>query len=147
MAYQNAHVKTVIQVLHDGSRGFTDLGERLHAPELRAFFVEEARNRATFAEELEAEYGTDSGESNDLGGTTAGTVHRIWGDLKSDLRGGDHTLLATAEQGEDAAKKAYSTALDDKMIAGNLRDILERQQAHILRSHDRVKSLRDGAAS
>ena len=42
-------------------------------------------------------------------GTTAGTLHRVWGDLKAKLGGGDHTLLETAEQGEDVAKEAYKT--------------------------------------
>lgn len=143
MAYQNAFVKTVIQVLHDGERGFADIGEHLKNLSTKAYFVQEAQTRGTFARELEAEYGTIDGESNDIGGTAAGTVHRIWGDLKANLGGGDHTLLETAEQGEDAAKKAYKEALEDTSVSGALRSILLRQQPHIQASHDKVKALRD----
>jgi uncharacterized protein (TIGR02284 family) len=146
MANQNELVKIVIEVLNDGAKGFPDIGEHLKDPSAKSFFMQEAQTRATFARELEAEYGTTSGESNDIGGTTAGAVHRVWGDLKANLGGGDHTLLATAEQGEDAAKKAYKEALEDNSISGNLRSILTRQQQHIQQSHDKVKALRDSKA-
>ena len=48
-------------------------------------------------------------------GTVSGAVHRTWGDIKAHLGGGDHTLLETAEQGEDAAKKAYKDALEKEL--------------------------------
>lgn len=143
MAYQNDKVKTVIQVLHDGERGFADIGEHLKDAQLKSYFIQEAQTRGSFARELEAEYGTTTGESNDIGGTAAGTIHRVWGDLKANLGGGDHTLMETSEQGEDAAKKAYSEALQDDSISGSLRSILTKQQAHIQQSHDKVKAFRD----
>ncbi len=147
MANQNEYVKTVIQVLHDGEKGFPDIGEHLKDPQAKAFFMQEAQTRGSFARELYAEYGSTTGESEDIGGTAAAPLHRLWGDLKANLGGGDHTLLETAEQGEDAAKKAYAAALGDTSISGALRTILLRQQTHILASHDKVKALRDQFAS
>ncbi len=146
MAYQNALVKTVIQVLHDGERGFADIGEHLKNPSAKTYFMQEAKTRGTFATELESEYGTDSGASTDIGGTAAGTVHRVWSDLKANLGGGDHTLLESAEQGEDAAKKAYKEALEDTNVSGAMRSILQRQQQHIHDSHDKVKAMRDSTS-
>ncbi len=143
MANQNEYVKTVIQILHDGQRGFADIGEHLKDPQLKSYFMQEAQTRGSFAQELEAEYGTTNGEANDIGGTAAGTLHRVWGDLKANLGGGDHTLMETSEQGEDAAKKAYATALGDASISGTLRSILLKQQTHIQASHDKVKAFRD----
>lgn len=146
MAYQNALVKTVIQILHDGQKGFVDIGEHFKDPTAKAYFMQEAQTRGAFATELEAEYGTDSGESNDIGGTAAGAIHRVWGDLKANLGGGDHTLLDTAEQGEDAAKKAYKEALEDTDVSGSMRSLLQRQQQHIQASHDKVKAMRDSTS-
>ena len=54
---------------------------------------------------------------------------------------GDHTLLATAEQGEDAAKAAYEKALKEK-LPGDILDVLRTQQAHIIQSHNKVQNLR-----
>lgn len=143
MADTSELVKTVVQVLNDGERGFADIGENLKSPEFKTFFLQESQTRGQFAREVEAA----AGISNDVGGTTAGSVHRVWGDLKAKLGGGDHTLLETAEQGEDAAKKAYQEALADSSLESNVRAVLQRQQPHIQASHDKVKAYRDSTAS
>ena len=140
MADQDKAVKAVIAVLNDASKGFPDIGEHLQDPTAKAFFMAEAHTRATFASELAAQVMTSSDE---VGGTGIGAVHRVWGDLKANLGGGDHTLLATAEQGEDAAKKAYKEALESTDLTPALRDTLTRQQTHIQASHDKVKAMRD----
>jgi hypothetical protein len=66
----------------------------------------------------------------------------VWGDLKAHMGGGDHTLLETAESGEDAAKKAYKEALEDTETPSGVRAVLLRQQLHIQSSPDKVKALR-----
>jgi uncharacterized protein (TIGR02284 family) len=78
-------------------------------------------------------------------GSVSGALHRTWGDIKAKLGGGDHSLLVTAEQGEDAAKKAYKDALDEELPLP-IRQLLTEQQSHILTSHDYVKSHRDATA-
>ncbi len=145
MADQNTLVKAVIAVLHDGEKGFPDIGEHLKNPEGKTFFMQEGKTRGEFARELEAALGTSG--SDDVGGTAAGAVHRVWGDVKASLGGGDHTLLETAEQGEDAAKKVYQEALAGGLQSSSLQSILSRQQQHILQSHNKVKAMRDSLAS
>jgi uncharacterized protein (TIGR02284 family) len=63
---------------------------------------------------LEAELALAKGNTKDIGGAATGAIHRTWADLKASLGGGDHSLLETAEQGEDAAKKAYREALEER---------------------------------
>lgn len=136
-------VKTVIQVLHDGHQGFAKIAEHLEDSSAKAFFIEESDTRRAFEHDLKTAAGI-AGE--DVGGTAAGTVHRVWGDVKAHMGGGDHTLLATAEQGEDAAKKAYKEAIEDNDTTHAVRDVLLKQQLHIATSHDKVKTLRDSKA-
>ena len=138
MADANELVKTVIQVLTDGQRGFADIGEHLKDPQMKAFFMSESQTRGEFARQVQTASGLE-----DVGGTAAGSVHRVWGDLKANLGGGDHTLLETAEQGEDAAKKAYKEALEDTSLSSPVRAVLQQQHGHIVSSHDKVKALRD----
>jgi uncharacterized protein (TIGR02284 family) len=139
MAEVNSSVKTVIEVLHDGHEGFAKIGEHLENASAKTFFLEESSTRAKFEHELKHA----AGVTEDVGGTAAGGIHRVWGDVKAHLGGGDHTLLETAEQGEDAAKKAYKEALEDQDIHSSIREVLVRQQSHIAASHDKVKALRD----
>jgi uncharacterized protein (TIGR02284 family) len=142
MADEKDLVKDVVQVLHDGHKGFVDMCEHLTDPVVKAYFVKEAATRGEFEHELKRA----AGIHEDVGGTALGAVHRTWGDLKVKLGGGDHTLLETAEQGEDAAKKAYKDALAGQLRPA-VRDILIRQQAHIVASHDQVKAFRDSKAA
>jgi uncharacterized protein (TIGR02284 family) len=139
MSEVNGSVKTVIEILHDGHEGFDKIGEHLEDPTAKRFFIDESQTRAKFEHELKHA----AGVTDDVGGTAAGGVHRVWGDVKAHLGGGDHTLLETAEQGEDAAKKAYKDALEDQDIHSSIREILVRQQSHIAASHDKVKAFRD----
>ncbi len=138
MADSNDLVKAVIEVLNDGKTGYADIGEKITSPELRSFFMSESQSRGTFSSELSAAAGM-----HDVGGTATAAVHRSWGDLKSKLGGGDHTLLETAEQGEDAAQKAYQAALGDSAITGPVRALLQKQHSHIQSAHSKIKAFRD----
>ena len=71
--------------------------------------------------------------------------HRAWGDLKAKFGAGDHALLETAEQGEDAAKEAYADALNQDLPLP-VRQLLAEQQEHILISNDYIRSKRDAPA-
>ncbi len=136
-------VKNVVEILHDGHKGFADLAELIKDPQVKAFFIKESQTRVEYASELESAAGLKREE----GGTAAGAIHRAWGDVKGKLGGGDHTLLETAEQGEDAAKEAYQKALKENVITGNVRQILTKQQNHIQQAHDQVKAFRDRKAA
>ena len=147
MAFENKLVRTVIEVLHDGEKGFRSLGEEIKDSTARSFFISESSTRGKFASELEAALGTSTGEAVSEGGTASGTLHRAWGELKAKMGGSDHTLLETAEQGEDAAKKAYEEALKAKDIPPTVLTILRKQQSHIMQAHDKVKAMRDATAA
>ncbi len=137
-------LKSLVETLRDGHEGFTDLGNRLQDPTARRFFMEELQVRSNYAGELENEMHRMGVKDVKVSSSVSSAAHRIWGELRAKVGGGDHALLATAEQGEDAAKKAYADALNEELPA-NVRELLANQQAHILQSHDKVKALRDSA--
>ncbi len=135
-------LRSVIQALIDGQEGFKKIGESLSNPTLKEYFLSESLTRAQFrgvlVEILHREGVHDVNES----GTATGKIRRAWGDLKSALGGGDHTLLATAEEGEDEAVHAYSKAMED-FLPLPVRQLLTAQAAHIEASHNFVKTARD----
>ena len=146
MAFEESVVRTVIEVLHDGERGFASLSERLKEPRLKTYFLEESSRRGTYAGELESALGSVTGKNIEEGGTATGAIHRVWAELKSSLGGGDHALLETAEQGEDVAKKAYAEAVKVDGMPPSIRELLSKQQTQIIASHDKVKAMRDSLA-
>ena len=133
---------SLISTLQDSQRGFADIGEHLKDETLKRYFLAESLKRANFRAELENELHRMGEHDVDESGTAAGAIHRVWGDLKARLGGGDHTLLETAEQGEDVAKAAYKDALEQDLPLP-LHQIVAEQQAHVLTSHDYVKRARD----
>jgi len=140
-------LESVIKVLVDGQKGFADLGEHLQDPALKKYFLAESLKRAHFRGDLE-EILHQAGvhDIKDSSGSALGSLSRMWGDLKAKVGGGDHTLLETAEQGEDEAKSAYADALDQELPLP-VRQVLAEQQAHILNAHNHVRDHRDALAA
>ena len=136
----------VIEVLQDGQKGFAEIGEHLKDEQLKKYFLAESLKRANFRGELENVLHREGVADVKQSGSTGGAMRRAWVDLKSKLGGGDHTLLVTAEQSEDVAKKKYKEALEQD-LPFPVRELLATQQAHILTAHDYVKRHRDALKS
>ena len=140
MANDDTSIKALISVLRDGEKGFADVGEHLQHPEHRSFFVTESQVRGKYANELERTVNQVTDADVHETGTTLGTIHRTYTDLKAKLGGGDATLLETASLGEDAAVKAYQTALDDTAVSDTVRALIAQQLEHVKQSQMQVKS-------
>jgi uncharacterized protein (TIGR02284 family) len=95
-----------------GQEGFQRIGEHPKDDILNRYFLAESLKRAQFRGELETMLHAEGDHDPKESGSVGGAIHRTWGDIKAHLGGGDHMLLETAEQGEDAAKKAYRDALE-----------------------------------
>ncbi len=140
-------LKNVINVLQDGQKGFADLGEHLKDDTIKRYFLAESLKRANFRAELENELHRHGVKDVHEEGTTLGAIHRTWGDLMAKISTpDDHSLLATAEQGEDKAKATYKDALEQELPLP-VRQLLTEQQAHIISSHNYVRDHRDALAS
>jgi uncharacterized protein (TIGR02284 family) len=142
----NRALESVITSLLDSQKGFADIGEHASDARLKQFFLTESLTRASYRGDLEEVLHQNGVHDIKESGSTMGTLQRAWGDLKAKLGGGDHGLLATAEQGEDEVKKAYADALNQDLPLP-VRQLLATQQEHILESHDFVREQRDGPAA
>jgi uncharacterized protein (TIGR02284 family) len=135
-------LNSVISILIDGQEGFQKLGDEFKDENLRLQFLSESLTRAQFRGNLETVLHQEGVHDIKESATANGTALRIWAELKSKLGGGDHTLLETAEQAEDAAVQAYDEALATELPLP-VRQILSSQAAHIEEFHDFVKAARD----
>ena len=88
-----------------------------------------------------------------LGGSIAegtmasGKIYRAWMDIKTMFSGHDrHAVLANCEAGEDAAQKAYTSALEEEHLPSFLKQMIAEQQQMLKYSHDEMKSFRDQTA-
>jgi uncharacterized protein (TIGR02284 family) len=135
-------LQELIATCRDGQNGFRDAAGHTKDAKIRSFLLEQSLERARFAGELE-DLIREFGESNpDRTGSVAGTLHRKWFDTKAALGVGDHSILESAEQGEDSAKKTYEKALRASLPA-NVLEVVRRQAESVRAAHDQVKLLRD----
>lgn len=85
------------------------------------------------------------GGEMETGTTNSGKIYRAWMDVKAVFTGHDrHTVLSNCEAGEDAAQKAYATALADETLPAFLKEMITKQKQIFKASHDEVKAFRDG---
>jgi uncharacterized protein (TIGR02284 family) len=135
-------LRSVIQVLIDGQDGFKKLGEQIKDEALKEYFLAESLTRAQFRGVLESILHQEGVHDVKESGTAAGTIRRAWGDFKSALGGGDSSLLATAEEGEQEAIEAYAKA-SETYLPLPVRQALTTQAAHIDKSHEFIKAALD----
>lgn len=136
----------LIRINHDRVVGYEKAIEELKDgdADLKALFERYVLESKQYGQELTSEVSSLGGNPAD-GTTNSGKIYRVWMDLKATVTGHDRkTVLDNCEYGEDAAQKAYDTALNsDVELDPSLRDLIVRQKASLKSGHDDVKRLRD----
>ena len=135
-------LNSLIALNRDDQKGFQEAAEKIDAPEMKTYCLEQCRSRAHFVGELQTQVHSLGSEPENTG-TVSGALHRGWMDLKSALGGGDHAILAATEAVEDHALSTYRKALTESLPA-DVRDTVERQFESVKQSHKKVKAMRDG---
>jgi len=84
------------------------------------------------------------GGTPDEGTTISGKIYRAWMDVKATFGGDDAKgILESCEGGEDAAKRAYNSAIESGYLDTQSHAIIMHQKQEQQQSHDKVKALRD----
>jgi uncharacterized protein (TIGR02284 family) len=131
--------------LKDGENGFRTAAEGLQDPQVKSLFQQYSRQRADMAREIQSEVRRLGGDP-EVAGTFAGAAHRGWINITSIVSGKDDgSIIAEAERGEDAAKRAYEEALRAPLAAQTLA-LVREQSMKIHDAHDRVRSLEKATA-
>lgn len=103
--------------------------------------IAESRSYVTDLSKYVAASGEDPSDKTML----SGKIYRAWMDVKATFSGKDRkAILASCEFGEDAAQKAYDSALSsDADLPTEVRQLVMDQKTSLRKSHDRIKALRD----
>lgn len=134
-------INDLIETCKDGEKGFRDAAEGIQDANVRTLFMEYAQQRAEYARELQSAV-TSLGQDAETTGSTAGTLHRGWLNLKSAITGkNDKAIIDEAERGEDVAVDAYQKALA-KDIPSDLKAVVQRQYQGVQAAHNRVRDLK-----
>ncbi|WP_316741406.1 PA2169 family four-helix-bundle protein [Pedobacter antarcticus] len=135
----------LIQINNDRVAGYEKAIEELQPEDsdLKSLFVRMISESHQYKQGLaSAVQGT--GTELETGTTTSGKIYRAWMDVKAVFTGHDRkTILSNCEAGEDAAQRAYKSALEEDDLSAANRDLISSQKAELRKSHDEIKALRD----
>ncbi len=140
-------VKDLIRINNDRVTGYSKAATQAKDEDLQSLFSQMAQQSRQFATELRTLLADDDKDVADET-TTAGKIYRTWMDVKATFTGGSrHSVLASCEFGEDAAQKAYNSALKEDDISPDVRSTIGEQKRSLLESHDKIKMMRDRATA
>ena len=116
--------------------------------DLRAIFSRMSEESRQYAAELTQEVVKLGGDPA-TGTTNSGKIYGVWMDLKATFTGNSRqAILENCEFGEDAAQKAYDSALkSDAEMSSDIRQLITNQKSSLKTSHDVIKKYRDLHAS
>jgi uncharacterized protein (TIGR02284 family) len=135
-------LNNLIETCKDSERGFKTAAEGLSSYEIKTTFQQYSRERGQMSSELQAEVRRLGGDP-EKSGSMAGALHRGWLDIKSVVTGkDDYAIVAEAERGEDVAKSAYESALQEPLPA-SAQILVQQQAAKVRQAHDDVRAIRD----
>lgn len=135
----------LIQINNDRIAGYEKAIEELKPEDsdLKALFVkmigESHQHKLALATAVQG-----TGTDLETGTTTSGKIYRAWMDVKAVFTGHDRkTILNNCEAGEDAAQRAYKSALQEEGLSADTMSLIEEQKVALRASHDEIKALRD----
>lgn len=145
---------TTIEVLNDLIRINNDRISGYHKAieeagslniDLKAIFSNFIADSEGYKAQLQQKVEDYNGEATNDSTTFSGKIYRAWMDVKATFTGSDRTaILSSCEFGEDAAQKAYQTALDQgDELAADAIALIRDQKASLKTAHDIIKKYRD----
>ena len=133
----------LIQINNDRVAGYEKAALQTADEDLRVLFKGMADQSKQFAAELSRDVRLEGDEPTE-GTTVKGKIYRAWMEVKASFGGDDRKgLLSSCEFGEDAAQKAYKSALAETDLSSEVRTIIEKQKTELRQSHDKIKAMRD----
>lgn len=136
----------LVKINNDRITGYEKAIDEIHDEDidLKGLFRKMAEDSRGYGKELSDLILKNGGEvTTDT--TVPGKIYRAWMDVKAAFTGSDRkTVLSSCEFGEDAAQRAYETALaSDAEIDAESRQTIMSQKASLKDSHDMIKKYRD----
>lgn len=128
-------------------KGYQEAAEEVKDSSLKSQLTQYSQQRAQFVSQLEQQANQlgvsvkDDNTVESLATDAAAAVHRGWINVKSAFTGGsDSSVLEACETGEEAALKAYDTALSSQDISASAKSVLEQQRNEVVSAKNWITS-------
>lgn len=120
-------IQDVLDICHDGVKGYERAAKDVHNEEFKTIFNRLAQQRKLFIEELKNDM-RDRGAELEDSGTVKGYFHRNWLDLKGRISDKeDAAIIDEARTGEKEALKVYEESINSD-VPRYIKDRLAQQK-------------------
>lgn len=141
------NLQELLEKNYDAEKGYTKAMKDAENSRLKDFLKEQAAKRSRFANELTHEI-RGLNETPKEGGSTTGSLHRTWIDIKTAFTGdNDEAVLEECIRGEKASVEEYQERLKENNFPPQIQSVLNNQLTEINNTLSKVKSLEDIADS
>ena len=135
-------LNTLIGTLIDSVEGYQKAAADTDNTRYAEMFNARAQERQQAVTKLQACVARLGGNPED-DGTTAGTVHRGWINLKEAVVGrDDEAIVKSVESGEDYLKDKFETIMDNKDLPAEARAAIEEAWTSVRAGHDEMSQLK-----
>jgi uncharacterized protein (TIGR02284 family) len=137
-------LNTLTATLIDSVKGYENSAQDIEGDQFRQIFRQRADERQQAVELLRGEVRRLGGDPED-GGSTLGSLHQRFEDLKSAITGQDEkAIINEVERGEDYLKEKFETALNGDTLTGESRAVVEQAYQSVRAGHDQMSQLKHG---
>jgi uncharacterized protein (TIGR02284 family) len=120
-------LKEVGKIIRDSEEGYRHSANDVDDWQLRSMFLELARVRGEQGDEIDRLLQRFGGEAVAKGGSTSGTLHRTFVDLKAAITGNNRQAVVNeVVRGESYAESVFDRALRADLPA-DVRQVIQRQ--------------------
>ena len=136
-------LNALLEKTYDAEKGFKKAAENVDNESLKTYFNKKASERYVFGHDLKTEIKSYNQEV-DKGGSTTGSAHRAWMDLKALFSFDDEeSMLEEAIRGEEASLEEYDDVLKETSLPSSTKELLLKQKKSIENGLYNIKSLEE----
>jgi uncharacterized protein (TIGR02284 family) len=137
-------LNTLIATTIDSITGYENSAKDIDNQRFAEMFRARADERQQVVEQLRGEVRRLGGDPEESG-SFLGKAHQRFEDLKAAITGSDEkAIINEVERGEDYLKEKFEAALNDGMLSGESRSVVEQAYQSVRQGHDQMSQLKHG---
>ncbi|PWT91928.1 MAG: hypothetical protein C5B54_04390 [Acidobacteria bacterium] len=127
----------LVRVCKDTEEELKQAASKVHDESLQKMLLATARDRANWAQEIQAEL-RDMGVKPVDTGSLSGLLHRMWANMRYQLNlHNDEVVLRECQREEEAALKEYEELVEKRSL--KLDSVMERLFVSLIETRDRLQ--------
>lgn len=139
-------IKEIICKNEDAVKGFRKAAENTNDLGVKSYFEKRADKRELFLKTLHNATPALETGNEELNGSTKGTIHRTWMDVKAFFSNdNDEAMLEEAVRGDKAALSEYTEVLAETLVPHRIKEIIREQRDELQNDLETSKILENFA--